>query len=127
MLCVNDSTECRLHACTLMYLFACSPDAEGNCFFWAANGKIYPGNTDFGGEPAQPGDRIGILLDLAAEAQCLTAYKNGQRMGMVRLDSDRISTADRTASEGYCWAVTMPTYVTVRVETATSPETLVYA
>ena len=114
-------SSCKMHH------FACWPDAKGNYFFWAANGKMYPGNTDFGGEPAQPGDRIGILLDLAAEAQCLTAYKNGQRMGMVWVDSDRISSKDRTASEGYCGAVTMPTYVTVRVETASSPDTLMYA
>jgi hypothetical protein len=91
-----------------------SADAEGSCFFWAANGKIYPGNTDFGGEPAQPGDRIGILLDL--DAWCFSSYKNGQHMGVVRLDPDHTVSTDRTISEGYCWAVTMPTHVTVRVE-----------
>ena len=67
-----------------------------------------------GGEPAQPGDRIGILLELVEDSRSLTIYRNGLCMGAVRLGSDYHEV-------GYCWAVAMPTHVTVRIESAPCP------
>jgi hypothetical protein len=55
----------------------------------------------------------GLLLDL--DSQCVTVYKNDVRLG-------EISERGVWLTGDYCWAVTMPTHVTVRVEAAPVPE-----
>ena len=115
-------------------------DTEGNCFFWAANGKIYPGNQDFGGESAKEGDRVGVLLDVPPPdstfaCDSLSVYRNGRRIGRrVAIGHRRHATdtdtytdtgtdTDTDAGTGYRWAVAMPTHVTVRIEPAPLPFT----
>jgi hypothetical protein len=135
-----------LHGCSRRYWLALTrwlvvlTDTEGNCFFWAANGKIYPGNQDFGGESAKEGDRIGVLLDVPPPdntfaCDSLSVYRNGRRIGRrVAIGHRRHATdtdtythtgtdTDTDAGTGYRWAVAMPTHVTVRIEPAPLPFT----
>jgi protein-tyrosine phosphatase len=72
---------------------------DGHCFFATSGGKCYPGESAWEGMQSaqQPGDRIGLLLDL--DAGSMAVYKNGARIGMM---------PQRVGMGGeYSWAVSM--------------------
>jgi hypothetical protein len=71
---------------------------DGHCFFWFGVGTRFPGDSSWEGmQPsAEPGDRIGLLLDL--EQGSMAVYKNDERLGvMVRSG----------LSGEYSWAVSL--------------------
>lgn len=71
---------------------------DGHCFYYTYHGKRYP--SSYGGEgmqsARQPGDRIGLLLDL--DKGSMAVYKNDERLGVMESSGLR---------GAYCWAVSM--------------------
>jgi hypothetical protein len=103
-------------------------DVDGHCFFSNNEGRCYPGfgypkgyetysfyiNYHWweGMQPArEPGDRIGMLLDL--DQGSMTVWKNGEQLGVMVVEG---------LTGPLCWAVSMRGQgSSVRIESAPAP------
>ena len=72
--------------------------ADGHCFYSTYDGTRDPGDHNWEGmQPAtEPGDRIGMLLDL--DQGSMTVWKNDERLGVMQA---------KGLSGPYCWAVSI--------------------
>ena len=88
---------------------------DGHCFFANWSGHHFPGpNHAWEGEQTafQPGDRIGMLLDL--DQGSMTMWKNGVQMGVMVADG---------LSGPLCWAAELyHEGESARIESAPAPE-----
>ena len=87
-------------------------NVEGNCVLHTASGRVFPGFRAWPGLcMMKAGDRIGLLLDL--DRGSLTAYKNGERMGIM--------VAEGLSGE-YCWGVSLCLpHVSARIKSLPAP------
>ena len=87
---------------------------DGYCFYRTYDGRRFPGfNTWEGVQGAtQPGDRIGMLLDL--DQGSMTVWKNEEQLGVMQAEG---------LSGEYCWAVSLFQHgESARIESAPVPD-----
>ena len=85
-------------------------------FAWTANGSRWPGGHDWEGmqDVKQPGDRIGMLLDL--DQGSMTVWKNDEKMGVMQAEG---------LSGPLCWAISLyHPRDSARIDSAALPEQL---
>jgi hypothetical protein len=82
----------------------------GHCFYYTGNGRRQPGNSNWEGMQAarEPGDRIGMLLDL--DQGSMSIWKNDEHLGVMVAEG---------LSGPLCWAG--DGLVSARVESAPAP------
>ena len=85
---------------------------DGHCFNHTGDGRRYPGNHDWKGkQPAEQGDRIGMLLDL--DQGSMTVWKNDVKLGVMMAEG---------LSGPLCWAILLYRQGTsARIESAPLP------
>eukprot|EP01043_Picozoa_sp_COSAG02_P065196 COSAG02_NODE_9763_length_2117_cov_2.583746_1_plen_359_part_00 len=88
---------------------ASRPVSGDACFYFTKNGETHPDEPSYmwsGMQPAEAGDRIGLLLDL--DQGSMAVYKNDERLGVMAAREDwrqRASGNPNGLSGEYCWAV----------------------
>ena len=88
--------------------------ADGHLFYWSCDGACFPGGRKWDGmaSAAEPGDRIGLLLDLSKGT--LSVHKNDEWLGEIASDG---------LGGEYSWAVSLcETGERVRLEALPVPD-----
>ena len=87
-------------------------NVDGHCFYLTHDGSRPPGHIDWeGAQGADPGDRIGMLLDL--DQGSMTVWKNGVKLGVIQAEG---------LSCPLCWAVEAAGFgYSARIESAFAP------
>ena len=87
-------------------------DVDGHCFYFTSEAGRFPGDHSWEGmQHADPGDRIGMLLDL--DQGSMTVWKNGEKMGVMVAEG---------LTAPLCWAVSMVAVGrSARIDSAPAP------
>ena len=92
-----------------------SEEVDGHCFYYTYTGTRFPDNSNWEGrQPAKPGDRIGMLLEL--DQGSMTVWKNGVKLRVTQAEG---------LSGPLCWAVSLGMAGnSARIESALAPASL---